>query len=89
MDIVRKLNEVQDSLSDEQGEEIEVVNNLMLLLVGREPKQLPREFEIECFIDSDKLETLLREKLELDVKEISFDPFSVMFGRPKFVVTLN
>ena len=89
MDIVRKLNEVQDTLSDDQRDEIEVVNRLMLLLVGREKKQLPKEFEIECFIDSDKLETLLREKLELDVKEVFFDPFSVMFGRPKFVVTLN
>ena len=41
MDIKRKLNEIQDLLSDEQEEERKIVNDLMFLMFGRDSAELP------------------------------------------------
>lgn len=84
MDIRKKLNEVQNVLSDEQEEERKIVNNLMFLMFGRQSEELPAEFEIECFMDNEEVETFLREKLELNVEEVSLVPMSFMFGNPRF-----
>ena len=48
MDIRKKLNEVQNTLSDGQEEERNIVNDLMFLMFGRDSEELPKEFEIEC-----------------------------------------
>ena len=89
MDIIQKLNEIQDELTPEQEEEQKVVNDLMFLLFGREPKELPKKFQVNCLMENEALETFLREKLELDVKEVSFDPISLLFGNPSFIIKLN
>lgn len=89
MDIIKKLNEVQKSLSDKQEEERKIVNSLMILMFGREEKELPKEFEVECLMDNDAIETFLREKLELDVKKVSLVPISFLFGIPRFYIELN
>ena len=89
MDIKRKLNEIQDLLSDEQEEERKIVNDLMFLMFGRDSEELPKEFEIECIMDNKAVETFLREKLELDVKEVGLVPMSFMIGNPRFRIELN
>ena len=89
MDIKRKLNEIQDLLSDEQEEERKIVNGLMFLMFGRDSEELPKEFEIECIMDNEAVETFLREKLELDVKEVVLIPMSFMIGNPRFRIELN
>ena len=89
MDIRKKLNEVQNTLSDRQEEERNIVNDLMFLMFGRDSEELPKEFEIECIMDNEQVETFLKEKLELDVKDVSLVPMSILFGRPKFRVELN
>ncbi len=89
MDIKRKLNEIQDLLSDEQEEERKIVNDLMFLMFGRDSAELPKEFEIECIMDNEAVETFLREKLELDVKEVVLIPMSFMIGNPRFRIELN
>ncbi len=89
MDIRKKLNEVQNTLSDGQEEERNIVNDLMFLMFGRDSEELPKEFEIECIMDNEQVETFLKEKLELDVKDVSLVPMSILFGRPKFRVELN
>ena len=89
MDIRRKLNEIQDLLSDEQEEERKIVNGLMFLMFGRDSEELPKEFEIECIMDNEAVETFLREKLELDVKEVGLVPMSFMMGSPRFHIELN
>lgn len=89
MDIKRKLNEIQDLLSDEQEEERKIVNDLMFLMFGRDSAELPKEFEIECIMDNEVVETFLREKLELDVKEVVLIPMSFMIGNPRFRIELN
>lgn len=89
MDIRQKLKEVQNVLSDKQEEERKIVNNLMFLMFGRESEELPAEFEIECFLDNEAVETFLREKLELNVEEVSLVPMSFMFGNPRFRIRLN
>ena len=89
MDIKRKLNEIQDLLSDEQEEERKIVNGLMFLMFGRDSAELPKEFEIECIMDNEAVETFLREKLELDVKEVVLIPMSFMIGNPRFRIELN
>ncbi len=89
MDIRRKLNEMQDLLSDEQEEERKIVNDLMFLMFGRDSVELPKEFEVECIMDNEAVETFLREKLELDVKEVSLVPMSFMIGSPRFHIELN
>lgn len=89
MDIRKKLNEIQKVLSNDQEEERNIVNDLMFLMFGRDSEELPREFEVECIMDNDQVETFLREKLELDVKEVSLVPMSLLMGRPRFRVKLN
>ena len=89
MDIRKKLNEVQNVLSNEQEEERHIVNDLMFLMFGNDSEELPKEFEIECVMDNDQVETFLREKLELDVKDVSLVPMSLLMGRPRFRVKLN
>ena len=89
MDIKRKLNEIQDLLSDEQEEERKIVNGLMFLMFGRDSAELPKEFEIECVMDNEQVETFLKEKLELNVEDVSFVPISLLLGRPRFRVKLN
>ena len=89
MDIKRKLNEIQDLLSDEQEEERKIVNDLMFLMFGRDSAELPKEFEIECIMDNEAVETFLREKLELDVKEVVLIPMSFMIRNPRFRIELN
>lgn len=89
MDIRQKLNELQDILLDEQEEERNIVNDLIFLMFGRDSEELPKEFEIECIMDNDQVETFLKEKLELDVKNVSLVPMSFLMGRPRFRVELN
>jgi len=89
MDIRQKLNQVQQVLSDDQKEERKIINSLMFLMFGRDSDELPAEFEVECIMDNEAVETFLREKLELDVKAVSLVPMSFMFGSPKFRVELN
>lgn len=89
MDIRKKLNEIQKVLSNDQEEERNIVNDLMFLMFGRDSEELPREFEVECIMDNDQVETFLREKLELDVKDVSLVPMSLLMGRPRFRVKLN
>lgn len=89
MDIRKKLNEVQNVLSNEQEEERHIVNELMLLMFGNDSEELPKEFEIECVMDNEQVETFLKEKLELDVEDVSFIPMSLLLGRPRFRVKLN
>lgn len=87
--IVKKLNEVLDTLSDDQEEEKKIINVLMLMLFGKEPKELPKQFYIKCIMGNKELETFLRKKLELDVKEVNLVPMSFMFGAPVFQIELN
>lgn len=87
--IVKKLNEVLKTLSDDQEEEAKIVNQLMLLLFGREPKELPKQFEVKCFMDNEQIETFLRKKLELDVKEVNLNPITLLVGAPVFLIELN
>ena len=89
MDIRKKLNEIQKVLSNDQEEERNIVNDLMFLMFGRDSEELPREFEVECIMDNDQVETFLREKLELDVKDVSLVPMSLLMERPRFRVKLN
>lgn len=89
MDIRRKLNEMQDLLSNEQEEERKIVNDLMFLMFGRDSEELPKEFEVECIMDNEAVETFLRDKLELDVKEVSLVPMSFIIGSPRFRIELN
>ena len=80
MDIRKKLNEVQNVLSNEQEEERHIVNDLMFLMFGNDSEELPKEFEIECVMDNEQVETFLKEKLELDVEDVSFIPMSLLLG---------
>lgn len=89
MDIRQKLNEVQNVLSQEQKEERKIINDLRFLMFGRDSLELPKEFQVECIMDNEGVETFLREKLELDVKEVSLVPMSFMLGSPGFRVKLN
>ena len=89
MDIRQKLSQVQQVLSDDQKEERKIINSLMFLMFGRDSDELPAEFEVECIMDNEAVETFLCEKLELDVKAVSLVPMSFMFGSPKFRVELN
>ena len=89
MDIRKKLNEVQNTLSDGQEEERNIVNDLMFLMFGRDSEELPREFEVECIMDNEQVETFLKEKLELDVENVSLVPMSLLLGKPRFRVKLN
>lgn len=89
MDIRKKLNEIQNVLSNDQEEERNIVNDLMLLMFGRDSEELPREFEIECIMDNEQVETFLKEKLELDVENVSLVPMSLLLGKPRFRVKLN
>ena len=89
MDIRKKLNEIQNVLSNDQEEERNIVNDLMLLMFGRDSEELPREFEIECIMDNEQVETFLKEKLELDVENVSLVPMSLLLGKPIFRVKLN
>lgn len=89
MDIRQKLSQVQQVISDDQKEERKIINSLMFLMFETDSDELPAEFEIECIMDNEAVETFLREKLELDVKAVSLVPLSFMFGSPKFRVELN
>lgn len=89
MDIRKKLNEIQNVLSNDQEEERNIVNNLMFLMFGRDSEELPREFEVECIMDNEQVETFLKEKLELDVENVSLVPMSLLLGKPRFRVKLN
>ena len=89
MDIRKKLNEIQNVLSNDQEEERNIVNDLMFLMFGRDSEELPREFEVECIIDNEQVETFLKEKLELDVENVSLVPMSLLLGKPRFRVKLN
>ena len=89
MDTRKKLNEIQNVLSNDQEEERNIVNDLMLLMFGRDSEELPREFEIECIMDNEQVETFLKEKLELDVENVSLVPMSLLLGKPRFRVKLN
>ena len=90
MDIRQKLNEVQEVLSDEQEEERKIINSLIFLMFGRDSTELPTEFEVQCIMRNEEVETFLREKLELDVKEeVKLVPMSIMMGSPRFCVKLN
>ena len=89
MDIRKKLNEIQNVLSDDQEEERNIVNDLMFLMFGRDSEELPREFEVECIMDNEQVETFLKEKLELDVENVSLVPMSLLLGKPRFRVKLN
>lgn len=89
MDIRQKLNELRDILSDEQKEEIKIVNALTFLMFGRDSEELPKEFKLECIMDNESVETFLKEMLELDVKEVSLIPMSFMMGSPRFRIVLN
>ena len=89
MDIRQKLNQVQQVLSDDQKEERKIINSLMFLIFERDSNELPAEFEIECIMDNEAVETFLREKLELDVKAVNLVSMSFMFGNPRFRVELN
>lgn len=89
MDIREKLNEIQNALSNDQEEERNIVNDLMFLMFGRDSEELPREFEVECIMDNEQVETFLKEKLELDVENVSLVPTSLLLGKPRFRVKLN
>ena len=89
MDIRKKLNEIQNVLSNDQEEERNIVNDLMFLMFGRDSEELPREFEIECIMDNEQVETFLKEKLELDVENVSLVPMSLLLGKPRYRVKLN
>ena len=89
MNIRQKLNEVQDVLSNEQEEERNIVSELMFLMFGNDSEELPKEFEIECVMDNEQIETFLKEKLELDVEDVSLVPMSLLLGRPRFRVKIN
>lgn len=89
MDIRKKLNEIQNVLSNDQEEELNIVNDLMFLMFGRDSEELPREFEVECIMDNEQVETFLKEKLELDVENVSLVPMSLLLGKPRFRVKLN
>lgn len=89
MDIIQKLNQVQQVLSNDQKEERKIINSLMFLMFERDSNELPAEFEIECIMDNEAVETFLREKLELNVKAVNLVSMSFMFGNPRFRVELN
>lgn len=89
MDIRKKLNEIQNVLSNDQEEERNIVNDLMFLMFGKDSEELPREFEVECIMDNEQVETFLKEKLELDVENVSLVPMSLLLGKPRFRVKLN
>ena len=89
MDIRKKLNEIQNVLSNDQEEERNIVNDLMFLMFRRDSEELPREFEVECIMDNEQVETFLKEKLELDVENVSLVPMSLLLGKPRFRVKLN
>ena len=89
MDIRKKLNEIQNVLSNDQEEERNIVNDLMFLMFGRDSEELPREFEVECIMDNEQVETFLKEKMELDVENVSLVPMSLLLGKPRFRVKLN
>lgn len=89
MDIRKKLNEIQNVLSNDQEEERNIVNDLMFLMFGRDSEELPREFEVECIMDNEQVETFLKEKLELDVENVNLVPMSLLLGKPRFRVKLN
>ena len=40
-------------------------------------------------MDNEAVETFIREKLELDVKEVVLIPMSFMIGNPRFRIELN
>ena len=56
---------------------------------GERVKKLPHEFEGECFMEDNEVETFLREKLNLDVREVQLIPTRVMFENPRFRIILN
>lgn len=58
-------------------------------MFGRDSEELPREFEVECIMDNEQVETFLKEKLELDVENVSLVPMSLLLGKPRFRVKLN
>lgn len=89
MDIRKKLNEIQNVLSNDQEEERNIVNDLMFLMFGRDSEELPKEFEVECIMDNEQVETFLKEKLELDVENVSLVPMSLLLGKPRYRVKLN
>ena len=89
MDIIQKLNQVQQVLSNDQKEERKIINSLMFLMFERDSNELPAEFEIACIMDTEAVETFLREKLELNVKAVNLVSMSFMFGNPRFRVELN
>ena len=55
MDIRKKLNEIQNVLSNDQEEERNIVNDLMFLMFGRDSEELPKEFEVECIMDNEQV----------------------------------
>ena len=61
----------------------------MFLMFGKDSEELPREFEIECIMDNEQVETFLKEKLELDVENVCLVPMSLLLGKPRFRVKLN
>ena len=89
MDIRKKLNEIQNVLSNDQEEERNIVNDLMFLMFGRDSEELPKDFEVECIMDNEQVETFLKEKLELDVENVSLVPMSLLLGKPRYRVKLN
>lgn len=89
MDIRKKLNEIQNVLSNDQEEERNIVNDLMFLMFGRDSEELPKEFEVECIMDNEQVETFLKEKLELDIENVSLVPMSLLLGKPRYRVKLN
>ena len=89
MDIRKRLNLVSERLSDDQEPEIDVVNTLTFLMFGRESDELPKNFTVQCFMDTETLESFLRDDLKLDVKDVSLRFGSIMFGKPIYDVELN
>jgi len=89
MGFTEQLKNVQNSLSDEQEEEQEIVNAFKIF--EKKIKELPKEFELEFdyLIATNTIETFLREQLELDVKEVTFRSELIVSGRPKFRIILN
>lgn len=89
MDFSKKLNQVQRGLTAEQKEERKIINCFIFLMFGKDSDEPPKEFEVECCLDNDAVETFLREKLELDVRSVTLIPASIIVGMPRFKVELN
>ena len=88
MDIIEKLYQVKEELTEDQVQERKITDQLFFLVHGRADHNVPNSFLIRTTMDKVSVADFLRKTFDFDIKEVKCRPIFIGEGHT-YEILLN